>query len=61
MLSSINSKYVINLVFKHMRNTRKLKIIKHNKSLMKKLDINKTDFQIYKILKISYKYSRYWY
>ena len=51
MLSNINSKYVINLVFKHMRNKRKLKIIINNKSLMERLDINKTDFQIYNTLK----------
>ena len=51
MLQNINSKYVLNLVFKYMRNKKKLTIVKHNKEIMKRLDIKKDDFIVYDTLK----------
>jgi len=51
MLNEIKSKYVLNIIFKHIKNRRKLNVIKYNKFLLDKLYITKEDFQIYEPFK----------
>ena len=51
MLDNVKSKYVLKEIFEKIKNKRKLNIIKYNKILMIKLDINKADFEIYITLK----------
>ena len=50
MLDKIKSIIIIIRIFKNMRNKRKLQIIKYNKRLYNKLDIEKKDFKVYEIL-----------
>ena len=51
MLDNVKSKYIIKEIFENIKNKRKLNIIKYNKRIMIKLDINKKDFEIYITLK----------
>ena len=51
MLDNVKSKYVLKEIFEKIKNKRKLNIIKNNKRLTIKLDINKADFEIYITLK----------
>ena len=51
MLDNVKSKYIIKELFENIKNKRKLNIIKYNKRIINKLDINKKDFEIYIILK----------
>ena len=51
MLENVKSMIIINIIFKNIKNKRKLKIIKYNKSLMNKLHITIDDFKVYEILK----------
>ena len=51
MLENVKSKYIIKEILDKMKNKRKLNIIKYNKRIMKKLNINKKDFEIYTKLK----------
>ena len=44
MLDNVKSKYIIKEIFENIKNKRKLNIIKYNKKIMIKLDINKKDF-----------------
>ena len=52
MLDNVNSQYIIQEIFEKIKNKRKLKIIKHDKRLMSKLNINKEDFEIYITLRV---------
>ena len=47
----MKSKYILKEVFKNVKNKRKLNIIKYNKRIKMKLNINKKDFEIYITLK----------
>ena len=47
MLDNVKSKYILQKIFEKIKNKRKLNIIKHNKRVMIKLDINKEDFETY--------------
>ena len=47
MLDNVKSKYIVKEIFENIKNKRKLNIIKYNKKIMIKLDINKKDFEIY--------------
>ena len=49
-MDKIKSKYIIKEIFNNMKNKRKLKIIKYNKKLYNKLDLEKKDFKVYEIL-----------
>ena len=51
MLDNVKSKYIVKEIFENIKNKRKLNIIKYNKKIMIKLDINKKDFEIYITLK----------
>ena len=51
MLDNVKSKFIVKIIFEKVKNKRKLNIIKYNKILMIKLDINKADFEIYITLK----------
>ena len=51
MLDKIKSKYIIEEIFKIIGNKRKLKIIKFNKEIKKRLDIDIEEFKPYPILK----------
>ena len=51
MLENIKSKYIIKEIFENIKNKRKLNIIKYNKRLLVRLNINKEEFEIYLILK----------
>ena len=51
MLDNVKSKYILQKIFEKIKNKRKLNIIKHNKRVMIKLDINKEDFETYITLK----------
>ena len=47
----MKSKYILQEIFEKIKNKRKLNIIKYNKRVMIKLDINKEDFETYITLK----------
>ena len=47
MLSLIHSKFILDSIFKNIRNKRKLNLIKYNKSLLNTLNITKEDFNAY--------------
>ena len=47
MLDTVKSKYILQEIFIKIKNKRKLNIIKYNKRIKIKLDINKKDFEIY--------------
>ena len=51
MLDKVRSKYVIGKIFDKIKNKRKLNILKYNKRILYRLNINKEDFEIYKTLK----------
>ena len=51
MLDNVKSKYILKEIFQKMKNKRKLNIIKYNKWIMIKLDINIEEFEIYITLK----------
>ena len=46
MLDNVKSKYIVKEIFEIIKNKRKLNIIKYNKKIKIKLDINKKDFEI---------------
>ena len=51
MLDNLKSKYILKKILEKIKNKRKLNIIKYNKIIMAKLNINKEDFEIYIALK----------
>ena len=51
MLDNVKSIYIINEIFGNMRNKRKLNIIKYNKRILIRLNINKEQFENYIIIK----------
>ena len=51
MLNEIKSKYILKRVFAYLKYGLKLKILKHNKHLMNKLNINIKDFENFQLLK----------
>ena len=51
MLDNVKSKYIVKEIFENIKNKRKLNIIKYNKRITTKLNINKEDLEIYKTLK----------
>ena len=51
MLDKVKSKNILKVIFEMIKNKRKVNIIKYNKRIMIKLNINKEDFEIYITLK----------
>ena len=51
MLEDIKSEFILDSIFNNISNKLKLKIIKHNKNLLQKLNITIEDFKIYETLK----------
>ena len=51
MLDNLKSKYILKEILEKIHNKRKLNIIKYNKIIKAKLNINKEDFEIYITLK----------
>ena len=51
MLDKVKNKYILKEIFESIKNKRKLNIIKYNKIIKAKLNINKEDFEIYITLK----------
>ena len=51
MLENVKSKYIIKEIFEMIKNKRKLNIIKYNKTIQSKLNINKEDFEMCTYLK----------
>ena len=51
MLDNIKNKYLLGFIFENIRKRLKLKILKYNKNLMNKLNINIDDFKQFKLLK----------
>jgi len=51
MLENVKSKYIVEQICENLKNKRKLNIIKYNKNLLARLNINKEDFEIYIALK----------
>ena len=51
MLDRVNSIYILEEILVNLKNKRKLNIIKYNKRIMAKLNINKKDYKVYKLLK----------
>ena len=47
MLENISSVYILKIIFSHVFEKDKLKIIKYNKNLQNKLDINLLNYKIY--------------
>ena len=47
MLDNVKSKYILNEIFEKIKNKRKLIIIKYNKRIKIRLNIDKEDFEIY--------------
>ena len=50
MLYAIKCNYILNLIFYHLKANLKLKLLKHNKELQDKLDINIENFKEYNYL-----------
>ena len=46
-LESIKSKYLLELIFRHLQKNKYLEIIKYNKNTQKRLKININDFKEY--------------
>ena len=46
MIANIKSKYIIKRIFCLLKETKKLKIINHNKNLQNKIDVNLIDYKI---------------
>ena len=57
MLERISSKYIIRLLFSHIKIGKSLKIIKINKKLMERIDIKEFHYQLYSLYS-SFKYSK---
>jgi len=51
MLNKIRSNFILNNIFKTIKNRIKMNIIKYNKKIQNKLYITKEDFEIYASLK----------
>ena len=51
MLENVKSKNILKEIFLKIKNKRKLNVIKYNKIIKAKLNINKEDFEIYITLK----------
>ena len=51
MLKKIRNTHIIELTFSHLRNKKKLNIIKYNNKLLSRLNITKEDFKSYIYLK----------
>jgi len=51
MLEDIKNEFILDSIFNNISNKLKLKIIKHNKNLLHKLNITIEDFKIYETLK----------
>ena len=51
MLDNVKSKYILKEIFEKIKNNRKINIIKYNKIIKAKLNINKEDIEIYITLK----------
>ncbi len=51
MLKKIRSNLIMKTIFKNIHNKIKLKIIKYNKYMIKRLDIKTEDYKIYELLK----------
>ena len=51
MFDKVKSNFIMQKIFKHMRNKRKLSIIKYNKKILSRLDISYEHFEIYALLK----------
>ena len=51
MLDKVRSKYIIEKIFGNIKNKRKLNIIKYNKRILLRLNINREHFKKYILLK----------
>ena len=51
MLLKIRCKYLIEIIFNHLKNKKKLNILKYNKTFLSKINITKEDFKVYDSLK----------
>ena len=51
MLDNVKSKYIVKEIFENIKIKRKLNIIRYNKIIQVKLNINKEDFEAYITLK----------
>ena len=51
MLAKIRSSFILKLTFDHIRNKKRLNIVKYNKSLLSRLNLTKEDFKAYAHLK----------
>ena len=51
MLDKVKSIYILKKIFEKIKKKRKINIIKYNKRIIVKLNINKEDFEIYIMLK----------
>ena len=51
MLKAIKSNLIMKIIFKNIHNKIKLKIIKYNKYMLRRLDIKIENFKIYETLK----------
>ena len=51
MLDNLKSKYILKEILEKIRNKRKLNIIKYNKKILGRLNINKDHFETYIRLK----------
>ena len=47
LLHNIKSKYILQQIFKNLEYEKKLKIIKYNKKLQEKLNVNVNDYEKY--------------
>ena len=47
MLKNVESNYILEEIFKKIKNKRKLKIIKYDKEIKTRLNINNDDFENY--------------
>ena len=51
-MRKIRSDYILDITFNHIRNKKKLNIIKYNRKLLSRLNITKEDFEAYIHLKV---------
>ena len=51
MLNNIKSSYILKLIFQKVANKKKLKLVKYNKILLRKLEITIEDYKSYKNLR----------
>ena len=51
MLKKIRNAYILDLTFSHLRNKKKLNIIKYNNKLLSRLNVTKEDYKAYINLK----------